>query len=163
MNCPCGNKISYEKCCGKYIAGVEQAPTPEHLMRARYTAYTLAEVGFLKESYDPRFRKDFDEKAATQWSKQSKWLGLEVLRCEGGGKNERQGTVEFIARYSVEGKEYPHHEIAEFRKDEGDERWYFVDGVAPKKSPVKRDEPKIGRNDPCPCGSGKKHKKCCGN
>ncbi len=25
-----------------------------------------------------------------------------------------------------------------------------------------RTEPKIGRNDPCPCGSGKKYKKCCG-
>lgn len=29
--------------------------------------------------------------------------------------------------------------------------------------PVVREEPKIGRNDPCPCGSGKKYKKCCGN
>nr|WP_320116742.1 preprotein translocase subunit SecA [uncultured Desulfuromonas sp.] len=28
--------------------------------------------------------------------------------------------------------------------------------------PVKRDEDKVGRNDPCPCGSGKKYKKCCG-
>jgi SEC-C motif len=28
--------------------------------------------------------------------------------------------------------------------------------------PVRRSEPKIGRNDPCPCGSGKKFKKCCG-
>lgn len=27
--------------------------------------------------------------------------------------------------------------------------------------PVERQTPKIGRNDPCPCGSGKKHKKCC--
>jgi uncharacterized protein YecA (UPF0149 family) len=27
---------------------------------------------------------------------------------------------------------------------------------------VKRDEKKVGRNDPCPCGSGKKYKKCCG-
>ena len=27
--------------------------------------------------------------------------------------------------------------------------------------PVRRELPKIGRNDPCPCGSGKKHKKCC--
>ena len=26
----------------------------------------------------------------------------------------------------------------------------------------RREEPKVGRNDPCPCGSGKKHKKCCG-
>ena len=29
-------------------------------------------------------------------------------------------------------------------------------------APVKRDAPKVGRNDPCPCGSGKKYKKCCG-
>ena len=28
--------------------------------------------------------------------------------------------------------------------------------------PYVREEPKIGRNDPCPCGSGKKYKKCCG-
>ncbi|MFT5411426.1 MAG: preprotein translocase subunit SecA [Verrucomicrobiales bacterium] len=28
--------------------------------------------------------------------------------------------------------------------------------------PVRRDEPKVGRNDPCPCGSGKKFKQCCG-
>ena len=27
---------------------------------------------------------------------------------------------------------------------------------------IRRSEPKIGRNDPCPCGSGKKYKKCCG-
>jgi preprotein translocase subunit SecA len=31
-----------------------------------------------------------------------------------------------------------------------------------KKEPVKRKEAKIGRNDPCPCGSGKKYKNCCG-
>lgn len=30
------------------------------------------------------------------------------------------------------------------------------------KKPVKREDKKVGRNDPCPCGSGKKHKKCCG-
>ncbi|MHC4850240.1 MAG: SEC-C metal-binding domain-containing protein, partial [Planctomycetota bacterium] len=28
--------------------------------------------------------------------------------------------------------------------------------------PIRRDHPKVGRNDPCPCGSGKKYKKCCG-
>ena len=28
-------------------------------------------------------------------------------------------------------------------------------------TPFRRDAPKVGRNDPCPCGSGKKHKKCC--
>ena len=31
-----------------------------------------------------------------------------------------------------------------------------------KKEPKKNDKKKIGRNDPCPCGSGKKYKQCCG-
>jgi len=34
--------------------------------------------------------------------------------------------------------------------------------IAPIATPVVRDTPKVGRNDPCPCGSGKKYKKCCG-
>jgi preprotein translocase subunit SecA len=39
----------------------------------------------------------------------------------------------------------------------------FSSGDAPaKKKPVKRVKKKIGRNAPCPCGSGKKYKKCCG-
>ena len=36
------------------------------------------------------------------------------------------------------------------------------DGSPPKKKPVRRNNQKVGRNDPCPCGSGKKYKKCCG-
>ena len=32
----------------------------------------------------------------------------------------------------------------------------------PKKKPIRRSNDKVGRNDPCPCGSGKKYKKCCG-
>jgi uncharacterized protein YecA (UPF0149 family) len=31
-----------------------------------------------------------------------------------------------------------------------------------KAKTVRRQQPKVGRNDPCPCGSGKKYKKCCG-
>jgi hypothetical protein len=36
-------------------------------------------------------------------------------------------------------------------------------GETVKVETVRREEPKVGRNDPCPCGSGKKYKKCCGN
>ncbi len=36
------------------------------------------------------------------------------------------------------------------------------DGRPAKPAPVRRDDPKVGRNDPCPCGSGRKYKKCCG-
>ncbi len=37
----------------------------------------------------------------------------------------------------------------------------FLDEAYPFEAPYVRAEPKIGRNDPCPCGSGKKYKKCC--
>ena len=40
--------------------------------------------------------------------------------------------------------------------------WYFVDGAPGRQEPFVRDDAKVGRNDPCPCGSGKKFKKCCG-
>ncbi|MDT7778598.1 MAG: preprotein translocase subunit SecA, partial [Acidobacteriota bacterium] len=33
---------------------------------------------------------------------------------------------------------------------------------AARTKTVTRDQPKVGRNEPCPCGSGKKYKKCCG-
>jgi len=37
-----------------------------------------------------------------------------------------------------------------------------VGSTPDKPEPIRRDTPKVGRNDPCPCGSGKKYKKCCG-
>ena len=44
-----------------------------------------------------------------------------------------------------------------------EQKMVFSSGEEPaKKKPVKRAEKKIGRNAPCPCGSGKKYKKCCG-
>lgn len=47
-------------------------------------------------------------------------------------------------------------------------KWYCNSEISKKKTvdashpPVEVGE-KVGRNDPCPCGSGKKHKKCCLN
>jgi len=37
-----------------------------------------------------------------------------------------------------------------------------LDNDTVRKETVKNEEPKVGRNDPCPCGSGKKYKQCCG-
>jgi len=53
-------------------------------------------------------------------------------------------------------------EMQELRKP-ANQDLVFSHGDEPvKKKPVKRTERKIGRNAPCPCGSGKKYKKCCG-
>lgn len=43
-----------------------------------------------------------------------------------------------------------------------DPDWIWDDEFFAEQQPFVRQNPKIGRNDPCPCGSGKKYKKCCG-
>lgn len=80
-------------------------------------------------------------------------MGLEVIAAQ-------DNIVEFKARFKNDGLEQTHHEISRFRFDDGEKCWYYVDGKN-IQTPVKA-EPKIGRNDPCSCGSGKKYKKCCG-
>ncbi|RKZ12974.1 hypothetical protein DRQ53_14025, partial [bacterium] len=74
---------------------------------------------------------------------------------------DSQGIIEFIARYTnSDGEDIEHHEKALFQFVKG--RWYFVDGAPARQEPFVRDDEKVGRNDLCPCGSGKKYKKCCG-
>ena len=41
--------------------------------------------------------------------------------------------------------------------------WLERRQLSPPRDPVVRNSPKVGRNAPCPCGSGKKYKKCCGS
>ena len=50
--------------------------------------------------------------------------------------------------------------MALFGREEG--RWVYAGQMDPKGKTVRYEQPKPGRNDPCPCGSGKKYKKCCG-
>lgn len=57
-------------------------------------------------------------------------------------------------------------ELTEMRKRFqalGDKMWDFLDDDEKATLPFVRAQPKVGRNDPCPCGSGKKYKKCCMN
>jgi preprotein translocase subunit SecA len=48
------------------------------------------------------------------------------------------------------------------RSEQVEKEAYAGSQSSEKKAPVRRKEPKVSRNAPCPCGSGKKHKKCCG-
>ena len=66
----------------------------------------------------------------------------------------REDTVKMLLHVKIEQKV----EREEVAKVTGTNRG----DASAKKGPVKRDSAKIGRNDPCPCGSGKKYKMCCG-
>lgn len=133
-------------------------------MRSRYSAYALGNIDHVVATHDPASRHLVDRAAATTWSEQSTWLGLDVVATEAGGEADPTGIVEFVARFSIAGKVTAHHERSRFvRKDEdGEARWFYADGDTLKARPVSREAPKVGRNEPCPCGSGKKFKKCHG-
>ena len=77
-----------------------------------------------------------------------------------GGPEDSEGQVEFIARYAMDGTEHVHREKSQFRRIDG--RWYFSNGQKVGATTIRNEGPKIGRNDPCSCGSGKKYKKCHG-
>jgi SEC-C motif-containing protein len=158
--CPCGAAEKYENCCGPFIDKEKNAPTAEALMRSRYTAYTRTAVDYLLDTTHPSKQDAYDADAIRTWSEESQWQGLEIIATVAGGEHDDTGTVEFIARYAENGESREHHEIADFKKLDG--RWYFFDGQAPQPATFVRKGPKIGRNDPCPCNSGKKYKKCCG-
>jgi SEC-C motif-containing protein len=158
--CPCGSQRAYDECCGPVIKGDRPAATAEQVMRARYSAYVKREIDYLLSSLHPRHRSDFDEKSTRKWAENSEWHRLDIVEVSGGGAEDSEGTVEFIASFTESGIKKDHHELATFSKNEGN--WYFVSGEAVAPKPVVRSTPKVGRNDPCPCGSGKKFKKCCG-
>ena len=159
-HCPCGSDSAYADCCEPVIKGVTPAQTAVQLMRARYSAYAKMETDFLFDSLHPKYREDYDPKQTRQWAAESEWEGLEIVNTENGGKDDAAGKVEFIADYTVKGDKNRHHELALFEKY--NDAWYFTDGSAVPPKQVVRTGPKIGRNDPCPCQSGKKYKKCCG-
>ena len=161
LNCPCQSGKQYKDCCGPLIAGERKASTPEELMRARYSAYATAAIDFIIDSTHPEQRESNDRDAIKDWAEKSEWTGLEIKSISKGGPEDQSGTVEFIAHYSDHGMKMDHHEVAEFRRAT-DGSWLFFDGKLVKEPTFKRTAPKIGRNDPCPCGSGKKYKKCCG-
>lgn len=157
QNCPCASGIVFENCCQPKLLGLEKAKTAEELMRARYSAFATGNIDFIMQTHHPEKVKEIDRQAIKDWSEKSQWLGLEMVRTEKGTAKDDEGIVEFIANYIQEGKTYNHHEISLFKKI--DDNWYFFDIY--KNRPIKKDN-KVGRNDPCHCGSGVKFKKCHG-
>ena len=161
-SCPCGTGKPFDLCCGPLIDGERRAERAEELMRARYTAHVRGEIGFILASHHPATRSDIDETATARWASESEWLGFELVAAEGGGAGDERARIEFMARFrDAARRRQTHHEIALFERYHG--QWYFRDAEVPNVAQVRRGTPKQGRNEPCACGSGLKHKRCCGS
>ncbi len=158
--CPCGSGKKFSECCGPIISGKTSAPTAESLMRARYSAYVMHEIDFIAAScVREEGANDIDMDETRKWSEESEWLGLKIHGTKQGGPSDEEGIVEFSAYYSRKGLKDEHREVAGFKKVDG--KWLYAEGNLTPTTIV-RSVPKVGRNEPCPCGSGKKYKQCCG-
>lgn len=126
-------------------------------MRSRFTAHVLRDYAHLHRTYLPTADKPYVAEADND-SSDFAWTRLVVHSHELG---QKAGTafVDFSAYYQDNGAEYAIHEKSEFLERSGE--WFYFRAVRQGPAPIKSANPKVGRNDPCPCGSGKKYKHCC--
>ena len=154
--CPCSSKLEFNACCGPYLAG-KLAPTAVSLMRSRYTAHVMGNIDHIERTYAPEKRNENYRANVKQTIENTMWLGLEILNAKDGQADDQTGQVEYAYRYSRNGQTYLRQELGDFIRRDG--AWLYKDSkVDPKSGTL----PKPGRNEACPCGSGKKYKKCCG-
>lgn len=149
MECRCGSGLSYAVCCGRYIEEGEKPTAALELMRSRYCAYALGKGPYLVWTTVKENRYEADAALIDEFSQNSEWLKLEIVQ---NSEDDANAMVEFKAYYRDDDAIKLHHEKSTFVKEEGD--WMYEAGVLFKTT--------IGRNEPCPCGSRKKFKRCCG-
>ena len=159
QTCPCGSGSDFADCCEPIIDGTRESQTAEELMRARYSAFVTHAIDFIVSSTHSRTRKEIDLEFVREWSETSTWRGLEIIETR--DVNENKAFVSFEARFTQKGEDKTHREKSLFERENG--QWRFVTGDDLKNPTVRYETPKPGRNDPCPCGSGKKYKKCHGS
>lgn len=120
-SCPCGSKLPISKCCEPFIKEIQFPSTAEQLMRSRYSAYVVGAIDYLVNTTHPSTRKNHQRTDIENWSKSTKWLGLEII-------NATASTVEFKAKFEREKNTIEtHHEKSTFVFEDG--KWYYVDGV----------------------------------
>jgi SEC-C motif-containing protein len=124
LGCPCGG-AKYETCCEPYLLGLP-APTPEKLMRSRYSAYAMENEPYLLATWHPDTRPEeklFQESPAPQW------VNLKIKKSA-INEDKVSGEVEFVATFKINGKAHRIHEISQFALE--DEKWLYVDGTFPE-------------------------------
>lgn len=124
--CPCTSKLPFDRCCEPYLEGRAVPPTPEKLMRSRFTAYALRRARYLVDTTREAERAELDVEELGKYVRAVQCISLKILKTEGGGPGDEAGTVLFHASLQVNGKRMLHRELSHFARVEG--RWFYVDG-----------------------------------
>jgi len=118
-----------------------------------------AYVGAPADMHEPVKEKPHAEKTDEELAREINAISPEIL-SQAKTPQTRKLVIDIYRRMLIEGVDI---------KDEKEvKRWLkkhpeAVTGCEARKiETFKREEPKVGRNDACPCGSGRKYKKCCG-
>jgi SEC-C motif-containing protein len=152
--CLCGSSLDYQNCCYLYHSGKNLAATAEALMRSRFTAYAMHNANYLRATWElHKCPAQIDLSKDT-----AQWQRLEIINTKKGGIKDDKGIVEFKAYYLLDGEESVMNEISRFKRVAG--RWFYLDGVVKSVGKVNQTDNQ-GKNALCPCGSGKKFKRCC--
>ena len=118
--CPCGSGRLYAECCQVAHEGIP-VKTAEALMRSRYSAFVFGLSDYLLSSWHSSTRPT---KETLRIDENTHWLGLKVLSTHQGKVGDDVGTVEFVARYKVNGKATRIEELSEFIFEDG--QWFYV-------------------------------------
>ncbi|TMO66302.1 preprotein translocase subunit SecA [Pseudoalteromonas aurantia] len=121
-------------------------------MRSRYSAYCVKDAEYILNTYASSQRSMHTTADILQFANDVNFIKLDIIDAH---SDNEDNYVEFKAHYLVDDKHYQLHERSRFVLE--DKKWKYLGGDL-FESPVV----KIGRNDPCPCNSGKKFKKCHG-
>jgi SEC-C motif-containing protein len=119
--CHCGSTQSYQACCAPFVNRERQAASAEQLMRSRYSAFVEGCEDYLLASWHPQTRP-----SRVRLDPQQNWLGLTIKSTQDSVDGDTRGTVEFVARFKVNGKGHRLHEVSRFEKIDG--CWYYLDG-----------------------------------
>ena len=168
MSCYCGRPTQYQQCCAPLHQGLQQATTPEQLMRSRFSAYFLKLVPYIANTYHHSKQSDDALQEISAFAESAIFLSLQVIATagpegfsgiaaqpavSGDSTYMTTGYVHFIARFLIKDQLHLLEEQSRFVQEQ--QVWSYLDGVLLPHAVIK-----TGRNDSCPCGSGKKFKVC---
>ena len=123
--CPCGQD-NFATCCGRFLEDRQHPESALELMRSRYTAYALRDECYLRATWHSSTRpihRLFGN------DDQIQWLSLNIRSHEQEGN---AASVEFLARYKIQGRAHKLHEISRFVREEG--QWFYLDGSFPTEA-----------------------------
>jgi len=126
--CPCGSKKRYKNCCQLVHNDHTQAKTPEQLMRARYSAYSLGLTDFIINTYTPDVATNIHRSEIEQGT-ELHWIKLSLKSS--GITSPNDGFVHFKALYKEDGDTFFLEEVSYFKKH--NDKWFYVNGEFPNK------------------------------